>query len=555
MYFDKNITQRKKVKLVTADEMQELDRTATIKYGIPSIILMENAGHNTFLFMEKTLGPLAGKTAIIFIGPGNNGGDGLVLTRKLYQAGGKPILVSIRPLSELQGDAATNAIIIKRLGISPFNLYSLADKEKINEIICKQHATHPVVCIVDALFGIGLDREVTGLFAEAIDWINQLRTKFGWPVLAVDLPSGLATDTGKIMGTAVTADLTVTYALPKPAHFLHGGKRIGRLQVVDIDIPKDAVEQLAPAGHVLAADTIKLPKRDLNSHKGTHGHLLILAGSTGMTGAALLSCKAAIRSGCGLVTAAVPHNLNLIFETALPEVMTIPLPRSTDSLSMDDYPLILEAITGKTAVVLGPGLGRDKKTARLVKNLYQEVTLPMVVDADALNILSADPAFPFRAGGPRILSPHPGEMTRLTGLTIGEIEGDRIRAALNLSRKCGEKNHIQSRKKSVSGSDCTKNHDAHNEIIIILKGAGTVIAANNGKWAINSSGNPGLASAGMGDVLAGMLGGLLARRCSPWQAAGTAVYLHGLAADMLADKNGYGFTPSEVADQGTGNRM
>ncbi len=532
--------------------MQELDRTATSEYGIPSIILMENAGHNTFLFMEKILGQLAGKTVIFFIGPGNNGGDGLVVARKLYQAGGRPILFTIKPLAELRGDAATNAAIIKRLGISSFNIsFSTSkDRNKTTEIIFKQHAAHPVACMVDALFGTGLGRKVTGLFAETIDFINQLKTEFGWPVLAIDLPSGMEADTGRIMETAVTADLTVTYGLAKPAHFLHGGKRIGKLEVVDIDIPGDAVKQLAPAGRVLTADTTNLPQRNINSHKGTHGHLLILAGSTGMTGAAILSCKAALRSGCGLVTTAVPHNLNLIFETALPEVMTIPLPESTDSLSMDDFTEIMDTAAGKTAVVLGPGLGRDRKTARLVKNLYQEITVPMVVDADALNILAADPAFPAKPGGPRILTPHPGEMMRLSGLTIKEIEDDRIKAALKLSRKCRAQAPLQSGKRPAAGNDFHKNPPAiHGNVIIVLKGAGTVVAANNGQWAINSSGNSGLASGGMGDVLAGMIGGLLARRHCPWQAACNAVYLHGLAADMLADKTGCGFTPSEVADQ------
>jgi NAD(P)H-hydrate epimerase len=526
----------KRVKLVRSHEMQALDRSAIREYGIPSIILMENAGHNTFIFMENVLGKLAGKTVIFFIGTGNNGGDGLVVARKLYQAGGNPVLFSVKPLAELQGDSATNAVIVKRIGISSFTLSRSAGKKKFIDFILKQHANQPVVCLIDSLLGTGLDREVTGIFAETIDWINDLKKRFGWPVLAVDLPSGLKADTGRVLGTAVSADMTVTYGLAKPAHFLHGGERIGKLKIVDISIPKEAVKRLAPAGSVLNADTITLPKRGINSHKGTNGHLLVLAGSIGMTGAAILSCMAALRSGCGLVTAVVPHNLNLIFETALPEVMTIPLPGRADFLSMDDYPKIMEALAGKTAVVIGPGIGRDQKTDQLIKTLYLRISLPMVVDADALNIIAADPDFPLQPGGSRILTPHPGEMVRLSGLTIEEVQNDRIAAALNLSIKWYDK--------------ITDNGDkSHQKIITVLKGAGTVIAASNGKWAINDSGNPGMASGGMGDVLAGLIGGFLAQRHSPWKAACTAVYLHGLAADILADKTGCGFTPSEVAEQ------
>lgn len=526
------------MKLVSTREMQELDRAATDRYGIPSLILMENAGHKTFLFMEKIFGQLAGKTVIFFIGSGNNGGDGLVMARKLYQAGGNPLLFTVKPLAEMQGDCATNAAIVKQLGINSLNLSGSAGINKFIDLIIEQHADKPVICMVDALFGTGLGREVTGVFAETIDWISQLKSKFAWPVLAVDLPSGLDADTGRVMGIAVSADMTVTYGLAKPAHFLHGGERIGQLQVVDIDIPGDAVTRLAPAGSVLNADTINLPQRGVNSHKGTHGHLLVLAGSIGMTGAAILSCKAALRSGCGLVTAVVPGNLNLVFETALAEVMTIVLPGSSDYLSMDDYPKIMAAATGKTAVVLGPGVGRAQKTAQLIRTLYREIAQPMVVDADALGILASDPDFPIQPEGIRILTPHQGEMAKLSGLTIEEIERDRIGAALNLSKKCAGKDPRQ------------KTDDpAHRSVITVLKGAGTVVAADNGKWAINDSGNPGMASGGMGDVLAGLIGGLLARQHSPWKAAGTAVYLHGLAADMLADKMSCGFTPSEVVEQ------
>ncbi len=512
------------MKIAMAAEMQQLDRRTIDEYGIPGIVLMENAGHGTVTFMTRELGSFAGKTVVLFIGPGNNGGDGLVIARRILQGGGYPFLLFALPPERLKGDAAINALIVNNLKCDSIVLADSFDRDEITMAIVRRHGKHPVVCLVDALFGTGLGREITGHMARIVALINDLHDEFDWPVVAVDLPSGLDADSGRILGTAARADLTATYGLAKPAHYLNGGDDIGRLEIVDIGIPAAVVHQSALKGEVLTpAVATRLPKRSIDSHKGSHGHLLVLAGSTGKTGAAILSCTAALHSGCGLVTAAVPHDLNAIFEQTLIEAMTIALPCSTGCLSMEDSALIFDTLTGKTAVVLGPGLGTGPETGELVVHLYRNVPLPMVVDADALNILSEHKDILAEPGGPRVLTPHPGEMARLTDQPTRDIQGNRITAA---------------------GSLCT---DSTEQVITVLKGAGTIIADNQGSWAVNPTGNQGMATGGMGDVLAGLIGSLLARGLSPWDAACTGVFLHGLAADILARKTAYGYTASEVA--------
>ncbi len=513
------------MKLALAAEMQELDRKTIEEFGVPGIVLMENAGHGTFAFMENKLGSFAETTVVIFIGPGNNGGDGLVIARRIHMAGGHPLLLFASPPQRLRNDAAINYEITKQLGLPFLELTDPLDTEGIADTILHSHAQYPVACLVDALFGTGLARDICGHLEQVILLLNRFHHEYSWPVVAVDLPSGINADSGQVLGVAVEADLTVTYGLAKPAHVLHGRSKNERLHIVDIGIPSALVQQAALKGSIVT-ETIrkKLPARLLDSHKGSHGHLLVLGGSAGKTGAAILSCQGALRSGCGLVTAAVPHELNSILENNLIEAMTIPLPASTISLSDADYDFIYRNMEGMDAVVLGPGIGLDEKTRALVVRLYQKISLPMVVDADALNILALQQNILANPGGDRVLTPHPGEMSRLTGQTTTEIQKDRIAAALRLCQK----------------SAC--------EVVTVLKGAGTIIANGNGNWAINTTGNQGMAAGGMGDVLAGLIGGLLSQGLAPWDAARAGVYLHGLAADRLQRKTTYGYTASEVAE-------
>ena len=504
------------MKLATAEQMRACDRIAITEMGIPGAVLMENAGRSTVESMVRRYGPLAGKAVAIFAGPGNNGGDGLVIARHLHQLGALPqVYLLVRP-EAIKGDAAANLHVVQELPIPLVVVLSEADlRDNENELArCR--------LVVDALFGTGLAREVTGHFAEAIRRIN----RFSCPVVAVDVPSGLNSDTGLELGAAVRADLTCTYGLAKPGIMVDPGREFaGAVEVIDIGIPPQAVEQAGVAMELLERSTVAewLPPRLATAHKGSFGHLLLLAGSEGKTGAALLAAHGALRSGVGLVTLCVPEPLNPIFETALFEAMTVPLPASTTAPINADHHVIAEALGGKQAMVMGPGIGTGDNTALLVKRLYQKVDLPMVVDADALNALATDPVLLGKAAGPRILTPHPGEMARLLGVTSAAVQKDRLAAARALA--------------------------VEHRVFVVLKGAGTVLASPEGMLAVNPTGNPGMAAGGMGDVLAGLIGGLLCQRLSPWQAAGLGVYAHGLAGDVLVEEMGlqFGYMASELA--------
>ena len=510
--------------IAKASEMQEVDRTAIEEFGIPGVVLMENAGRGTVDFMAKELGSLQDRTIPILVGPGNNGGDGLVIARHLHQLGAHPVVLHAFAPERLKNDAAINRDIVHRMDIDVMVLAEDFSPAEIEQELIARHAEFPVACIVDALFGTGLARNIEGHFARVIELINHLRATRNWPVVSVDIPSGINGDTGQILGTAVTADLTATYGLAKPAHFLHGGRHIGKLRIVDISIPASIPTQLGLKGRAMTQESLPpLPRRSTDAHKGTNGHLLVLAGSEGKTGAAILCCQSALRAGCGLVSATVPSDLNPVFETALIETMTMALPESTSILSMDDVDFILAAAIGKQAMVVGPGIGTDETTQELFLFLYREVDLPMVVDADGLNILALHPDALSQPGGPRLFTPHPGEMARLLRIKSIAVQQDRISAALRLVE------------------------DMDHEMVVVLKGAGTVIADSQGNWAINTSGNPGMATGGMGDVLSGLIGGLLVQGYSLAQSAEIGVYMHGLAADLLTEKQPHGYLASDVA--------
>ncbi|WP_457574698.1 NAD(P)H-hydrate dehydratase [Desulfolithobacter sp.] len=514
------------MKLATASQMQALDRRAIEEFGIPGIVLMENAGVRTLEFICQQLGSVAGRTVVLFIGPGNNGGDGLVIARHVHNQGGYPLLFFLVEPESLRGDARVNGEIVRQLDLPCHVVTDDTDPTRIREIIARQHACSQVLVLVDALFGTGLTREIRGRFARIIELINDLSRCEQWPVAAVDIPSGIHADTGQVLGTAVRAHLTATYGVAKPAHFLNGAEPVGRLQVIDIGIPPRVVTEAGLQGETIGPEIgrLLLPRQPA-THKGTYGHLLIVAGSIGKTGAAILSGLGGLHSGCGLVSLAVPHGLNPIFETTLPEAMTIPLPGSETVPGSEDLELILEATRGKSALVIGPGLGTDSRTRELVLHLYRTVDLPMVVDADALNILARTPRLIDDPPAARILTPHPGEMARLTGLSTAAVQADRVAATTWFGDRRGHQG----------------------EIITVLKGAGTMIGDSRGMWAVNTSGNPAMATGGMGDVLAGFIGGLLAQKYAPWDAARLGVYLHGLAGDILQSRKNAGFLASEVA--------
>ena len=493
------------MKLVTAAQMRELDRRTIEELGVPSLVLMENAGRSTFEVLCREFPDRAGPAAVV-AGRGNNGGDGFVVARYLANAGRPVAVFLLGRKDQVTGDARVNLEIAARLGIE---IVEILGEDDLNPLL---HRLARSGFIVDALLGTGLNAEVRGLMHTLMEKINALRV----PVLAVDLPSGLSADTGRPLDIAVQAQVTVTFGRPKLGQILAPGRDyVGRLWLVDIGIPPALVQEL-PLELADPADLRRsLPARLFASHKGTYGHLLILAGSAGKTGAAALAAEGALRAGAGLVTLGVAASLNDVLEVKVTEAMTLPLPEAEGSRALGRGALqpILEFLGDKiTALALGPGLGTVPETRELVQSLVRRLRLPMVIDADGLNALAGELPCLKEAAGPRIITPHPGEMARLLGATAKEVQADRLGVARRTAQGHG--------------------------VWVVLKGAQTVVADPEGRISVNPSGNATLASGGTGDVLTGLIGGFLAQGLSPWDAARLGVYLHGLAADYLAMLHG-----------------
>jgi len=492
------------MKLVTAAEMRELDRRTIEEVGVPSLVLMENAGRTTYQILRQEFPGLAGPVAVV-AGRGNNGGDGLVVARYLANDGIPVTVFLLAEKGQVQGDARVNLDILDRMGV---RVVEVLTEEALRSGL---HELSRAELIVDALLGTGLNSPVRGLMATLIERLNVLRP----PILAVDIPSGLSADTGQPLGTAVKADVTVTYGFPKIGQISPPGRDyVGRLWQVNISIPPSLAEnikmELAEAGELRQ----HLPLRPFGSHKGTFGHLVVLAGSEGKTGAATLAAEGGLRAGAGLVTAAVPASLNDILEVKLTEAMTLPLPEAAGARAVgrQAWEPLQEFMADKTAMALGPGLGTHPETQELVCDLVRHLPQPLVIDADGVNCLGRDPQSLKEAAGPRILTPHPGEMARFLKTTPKAVQARRLEVAREVAAQYG--------------------------IYVVLKGALTVVAAPDGRLSLNPTGNPALASGGTGDVLTGLIGGYLAQGLDPWDAARLAVYLHGLAADYLIKEAG-----------------
>jgi NAD(P)H-hydrate epimerase len=504
------------MKVISVQTMQEIDRRAITEFGVPGLTLMENAGRACVDVISDEFGTGGGKRALVISGKGNNGGDGSVIARLLHQLGWDVRVFVLSGQGEISGDAAVN---LKRLPPEMVNFCTGTGKLAglLGEDI------HKADLIVDAMLGTGLNSDVGGIYREAVDLVNGS----GRPVLAVDIPSGIQGDNGRVLGAAVKASITVTFAFAKPGHVLYpGAGHTGRLTVADIGIPGDLMETAAGHDFLTAADIRPMLRhRDRQSHKGSFGHCLIIAGSTGKTGAAALSANSAVRAGSGLVTLAIPESLNPVLEIKTTEAMTAPLPDSGSGyLAACALPDIEGLLPGKDALAVGPGLGRAPETAALVQTLVQTVELPLVIDADGLNALAEDIAVLRRKrSSALVLTPHPGEMARLLGRSVPEVEADRIALAREFARDYG--------------------------VCLVLKGARTIIASPDGQAAINGSGNPGMASGGMGDVLTGIICSLLGQGYSARDACRLGVFIHGCAADLVARVKGeIGISASDVQE-------
>ena len=494
------------MRILTAEAMREVDRAAIEELGIPSLVLMENAALGVVEALGKAF--VEAGSAAVFCGPGNNGGDGLAIARHLSVRGWEVRIFLVTGGRELSGDAAVQLGICRKAELP---LLEIAAADALAPAL---DAAAECDVVVDALFGTGLARPLEGLFAQVVEAINSLPA----PCVAVDLPSGLAGSQGRPIGPHVQADLTVTFAAPKVAHvFPPAADAVGEMVVTDLGIPPRLVEDVEEeAGdlHLLMGEELAelLPDREPGTHKGDYGHALILAGSPGKAGAAILAARAAVRAGAGLVTAAVPEPILPTVDLGSIESMTLGLPAGASGQIVDRaVDLLLDAAEGKAVLALGPGLGQDPATAAAIRRIALECPLPVVLDADGIN------AFAGRAGelaGRRaetVLTPHPGELGRLLGISTAQILEDRVAAARGAAEETGA--------------------------IVVLKGHLSLVASGTAVF-VNPTGNPGMATGGTGDVLTGLIAGLLAQGLDALDATVLAVYLHGLAGDLAASRLG-----------------
>lgn len=494
------------MKIVTAAQMQLLDRRTITDAHIPGKVLMERAGEGVVNHLEQRFGPARGKWVAIFCGKGNNGGDGLVVARRLHRRRARVHVVLLAPASDFSPDAAAMyrqfVTVAGRSSVKPFR-----STDQVQALLESSDL------VIDALLGTGLSADVAGNYAAAIELINRA----GKPVIAVDIPSGLHADNGAVLGRAVRATMTVTLGLPKQGLYLGPGiDHAGTVHIVDIGIPPAYVDLIETRLILMTQATAlrALPNRLASAHKGTFGHAGIIAGSVGKTGAAALAARAAFRVGVGLVTVATPNSVNDVLEAKLLETMTLPLPETkARTLARSGFDRIVAFIQARTAVAIGPGLSTHPETVELVQSLMKHLDRPAVLDADALNALTGRASLLTACKIPPILTPHPGEMARLEiGATAQTVNADRIGIARRFARERG--------------------------VYVVLKGARTVMARPDGLVAICPTGNPGMATAGTGDVLTGMIVGLLAQGVPAWEAACAATYFHGAAGDLAAQHLG-----------------
>jgi NAD(P)H-hydrate epimerase len=477
---------------------------------------MENAGRGAALVARQHFGDLAGRNVAVICGRGANGGDGFVMGRVFHGWGARVRFYLLSEIDRVGGDARINLNVAQKMGLEIVEIKQEGQVDRID--LAKADL------IVDAILGTGLDSEVRGLYRDTIERINAA----GRPVVAVDVPSGLDSDTGRRLGGCVQADLTVTFGLPKAGLLQPPGEQAaGRLEVVDIGIPPHVLAEADPRKELLTEESLAgtLFPRSLDAHKGTYGHVLIVAGSTGKTGAAAMTALAAARSGAGLVTLAVPASLNSIVEEKVTEAMTLPLPEDEPGfLAAEAADLVVEMAGGFSVLALGPGLGTKPGACRLVRELVERCELPLVIDADGLSALSGHTALLRKARREVALTPHPGEMSRLAGLGAGDVQADRLTLAGTFAVDYGT--------------------------VLALKGYRTVVAAPDGRLYLNTTGGPHMASGGMGDVLTGMIAGLAAQRSSLLDAVRLGVYAHGLAADQVAAAKGpIGLLATDLLDR------
>ena len=494
------------MRVLNTDQMREADRRTIHDIGIPSIVLMENAGRQAVAAMEAAFEDLTTSRVGVLCGRGNNGGDGFVVARTLIQRGVEASVFLIGSVADVQGDARTNLEVLGRIGLTIVEITSAQDWEL--------HFSEISECdvLVDAMLGTGFHGGLSGLLQTVVADVNAV----GVPVVAIDLPTGVSADSTEVEGDAVQASMTVTLAAPKiPLVFPPADSHAGDLVIADIGIPHPVIDELeGPYLELLTRERMReiIPTRAAESHKGDFGRVLIVAGSLGRTGAAHLTAIGALRSGAGLVTVATPRSCLPILASMAPEYMTEALDE-TPSGGIDFASLDRLFDIDADVIAVGPGIGRDPGTVAFVHGLLERAGVPVVIDADALNAFAGDPdRLMGRDGVDVIVTPHPGEMARLAGASIEAVQRGRLEHARHFA--------------------------AAHRVHVVLKGHRTVIAGPDGRSFVNLTGNAGMATGGTGDLLTGMIAAWVGQLLDAEAACKLSVYLHGMAGDLAEAEEG-----------------
>jgi NAD(P)H-hydrate epimerase len=504
------------MRVLNTQQMREADRQTIDDVGIPSVVLMENAGRQAVAAMEAAFDDLLSSKVGVLCGRGNNGGDGFVVARTLAQRGVEGIVFLLGSVAEVRGDARANLEILGRVGLTVVEIANAQEWEL--------HFSEVSDCdlIVDAIVGTGFHGPVTGLLETVIADVNGL----GVPIVAIDLPSGVSADSHEVEGDAIEASMTVTLAAPKiplilPPADAYGGD----LVIADIGIPASVIDELdGPYLELLTRERMRelVPVRAADSHKGDFGRVLVVAGSLGRTGAAHLAAVGALRSGAGLVTIATPRSVVPTIAAMMPEYMTEALEET--SAGAIDFSAVERVLDFKADVIaLGPGLGQYPSTAAFVQAIVERSGVPLVLDADALNAFDGDPErLVGRDGVDMIITPHPGEMARLLNVSIEQVQSDRVEHAREFA--------------------------AAHRVHVVLKGHRTIVAGPEGRTFVNLTGNAGMATGGTGDLLTGMIAAWFAQLLDAEAACKLAVYLHGTAGDLAeADEGELALLPTDIA--------
>ena len=507
--------------ILLAEEMRRLDRAAEEEIGIPGLVLMENAGRSVADAAERMSGCCCHRKVVIFAGKGNNGGDGSGAGRWLHNRGADVTLVLACTAEELSGSAADELQYYIACGSPVPEVADAEDNLRFAEI---ENLVMQADLIIDALLGTGFSGKMRPLFTRLCGCINRAKEKHpACGVLAVDIPTGVNADTGEADANAVRADVTVTMALPKLGLYLYpGATYAGTVQVADIGMPASLLREAEPACLLVTKDHIRalLPDRPKNAHKGSMGRVTVIAGSYGYVGAAALSSFAAVKGGAGLVTLLTPENTREILSIKLTEVMVKGLPVSENRLMADEtLEVVSEELDKADVLAVGPGFGVSEDAGSLVRDILVTAAVPCVIDADAITALRDHTEILSHMLAEKVLTPHPGEMARITGIQIGEIEKNRVEVARQYAEKW--------------------------QAVIVLKGVPTVIALPDGTVFLNTTGTPAMATGGSGDVLTGLIAALIGQGLSVADAAVAGVYLHGLAGELAANDS-VGMAASEL---------